>query len=245
MLQSLRRRCFGAPRCVVSDFECPRRWRWRERGLRGRGDLRRAGERLAGAGGGPLGQSWDNIGNTWKHLEHASHNAYYSATSPQVMGDQCTWKWAVELQPVTFGAQIVACTIRSGAECENGGVCMDPSIDGRICIVSQGDVDCPAGTYTHRVLFHEGADDQRQCEECSCGLHAKCSGSVHLYSACKDHEGKLLGEIGFGECTEEEKIHNQIKCAKVVGEVEGTCTPSGGGIGGQVEKLGAWTFCCR
>ena len=104
------------------------------------------------------------------------------------------------------------------------------------CIVTSGDVACPATGYTERHLFHESFTDSRTCSACSCGAATStCGGHVDFVnSSCDVLHGRVTS------CG----MHGSGSRATYTPAPSGTCPPSSSSMSGTVTQSGAITYCC-
>ncbi|WP_437671085.1 hypothetical protein [Sorangium sp. So ce131] len=117
------------------------------------------------------------------------------------------------------------------------------------CIHHEGEQECPA-TYPDRHIFYADVEDTRGCAPCACAEPAGATCSV-LASAFSD--GACSQFVVGVVVSSEAPICNGVvpgtalgsKSAQVVHLDPGSCEPTGGDLTGDVELIGAATFCCR
>ncbi|PRQ02860.1 hypothetical protein ENSA5_20370 [Enhygromyxa salina] len=184
-------------------------------------------------------------------LGGAQGEAYYAVNEPDLLELSCDASYAQELVPAAHGVQILACSTDGGAQqCGANGVCMPPAdapFDGRVCIAAEGDVQCPGGSYSDRYVYYTGLDDGRSCGACACDKppNATCSGDVRLMGQGCGIQGFLLGSVEVGGCSASVSNVGYADFAPASPDDQVGCIPSGGGVDGEVEELGATTFCCQ
>jgi len=143
---------------------------------------------------------------------------------------------------------------------EHVGSCKDP---GKICVPTseppppgftqclfkEGDVACPA-VYTEKHVFHQGFDDKRTCTPCACGAPdgGTCTALLSVYedTACTKLNYMTMISSVMSVCGDIAIAGSALgsKSATSVTYSPGACAPSGGESMGDVELVGAATFCC-
>jgi hypothetical protein len=117
-----------------------------------------------------------------------------------------------------------------------------------ICIRQTGEVVCPSGWDTPYMLY-TGGTDARGCAACVCTPNTTCTGGV----ACSEDDNSCGGG---GGCR---PINDANGCTSQDGYSEGTwsihrtvwpspsgsCAASGGAPNGQIDAVGAITYCCQ
>jgi hypothetical protein len=158
-------------------------------------------------------------------------------------------------QPPIWGKAVRECLIGTlpSEGCAIGEVCPPDVPPGfQLCMFMKGDdpaFTCPAA-YSHREVFYAGADDQRECEACTCGApeEPQCTALVEAFSdaACGTPAGSVMVSADEAACVD-------ILSGSALGSVEawmvidkpGSCAASGGTPAGGIEPAGPVTFCCR
>jgi hypothetical protein len=179
-----------------------------------------------------------------------------SATVPAVAatGGTCTPGGGIATkQPVSWATLGIACgspPLVAGG-CSGSQVCL-PRAGGDfvsgVCIMHQGEVACPPGSFTEQHVFYEDFNDERSCGACACGAAADgtCPATVELYSSDTCTAGSLLVSVQAGACG------NLVGNPEVRGRklsplglaTGGTCPPSGGDATGDASPIDPTTFCC-
>jgi hypothetical protein len=152
-----------------------------------------------------------------------------------------------ELPEVQWDASIKSCNLPDvpqtcGADDE--GVCTPTPAEGfeaGLCIYAQGDLECPAGPYATKHAYYSGAEDTRDCTNCTCGMGmATCAGSMHVYDAL-DCGGNQVADVpSTGQCTPAVGVSVGLNFTG-----DSSCpvaTPSE--PMGTVAATGEFTFCC-
>jgi hypothetical protein len=139
-----------------------------------------------------------------------------------------------------WGTEAKACggATTSPAGCGAGETCAPTAgaAFADVCILTSGDVACPASGYTEKQLFYESFTDSRTCSACSCGAATStCGGHVDFVNtACSILHGRVTG------CGE----HGSGSRASYTPAPSGTCPPSSSAMAGTVTRNGAITYCC-
>jgi hypothetical protein len=134
-----------------------------------------------------------------------------------------------------------------GACGTSGGGCFalpEAPFDGRVCVVHDGDVACPAGDYVHKTVLYTAEEDTRECTKCACGDAAvSCSGTISLYDADDACESvPLVSAPADGACV---NVGVEIKSYRYDGSAEVSCgEASGGEPTGTVRPAQPMTACC-
>lgn len=149
----------------------------------------------------------------------------------------------------TWGRTVRECTLDLPANgCADGQICPPAPPEGfDICLVGEGDLDCPPGFAKSR--FYTGIQDDRGCDPCDCGPpEAQCEAVVLAYSddACGALAGAVLVSTQEPACVD-------ILSGSALGSVEasflgvspGSCPTSGGAATGTIAPGGPVTLCCR
>ena len=173
-------------------------------------------------------------------------SARYEALAPDLVAGSCPASVAADIVEAGFVDRVVACSVADDVGTCDGGVCLAPPeapFDGRVCIATQGDVQCPSGPYSQRSVYHMGADDQRSCADCSCTVpdNTKCGGGVQITGNANCLT--LLGTVAVGSCS---AAIGSAAGARYSANTDGIeCEASVGAIEGEAAPTGAWTFCCQ
>ena len=118
------------------------------------------------------------------------------------------------------------------------------------CVFQKGDFTCPLD-YPSKHVFYEGAIDQRECTECTCGAPegGECTARVSVY---KEAGCTNLKQAMFVVDSIDSQCANITAGTPLVSKdadqlwyAPGVCEPSGGEPAGPVELLGPGTFCCQ
>jgi sulfatase modifying factor 1 len=110
------------------------------------------------------------------------------------------------------------------------------------CVSAPGDVECPAGPYEGRRLYYTGADDQRVCTDCTCGVKASgCSGTYQGFTNGQCDTPVFTDPATSSHCVQT----NATYFTFIPGQpVEPTCSPAGGVARGCVVPEEPVTVCC-
>lgn len=193
--------------------------------------------------------SWDLPAGECTDLGAALGSLSYRLDPAPLISATCQPSTSGPIEAAEHRDLVVACTMDAPQDCE-GGVCMPPTDeapwDGRVCIVAEGDVQCPTGSYGVRNVYYTGLTDERSCGACECDTpaNATCEGKVNLLSNACGIQGLKLGEVATGDCD------GPFGAGVEYGALDldpytGGCAPSGGGVNGEINETGAITFCCQ
>lgn len=151
-----------------------------------------------------------------------------------------------EIPPVPWDAQIRTCRVPENAlSCSDGtGVCLPAQPEGfedTWCMYKQGNFECPAGPYSNKSTFWSGAEDTRECSNCTCGTAGtNCNDAELLVFSGADCEGDPVATVGVNTCS-------NVVGLSVAGSI-GADSPcpvtSMPEPMGSVEAMGEFTFCC-
>lgn len=132
------------------------------------------------------------------------------------------------------------------------------SPDFRLCILHEGERDCPAfkhNVFTEQHVFFEGVDDKRACSECTCGplMGSMCTATISFYKGsdltCDGPPFVPLPVSSAGTTCLDVMPPGQTIGSKSAGPTTytpGTCQPLGGEPNGlTAEGTEPVTFCCR
>ena len=111
-----------------------------------------------------------------------------------------------ELPEVPWDADIRSCKLPDlPTSCGDDGVCTPDPPEGfepGLCVYAQGDLECPAGPYATKYTYYSGADDQRDCSNCTCGQAvATCTGSMYVYDGAGCGGNQVADVPSSGQCT--------------------------------------------
>lgn len=161
---------------------------------------------------------------------------------------ECVPSHSTDVEPASWGEASALCapTIEIAACGDDVCVSEPPSdFDSALCIVAEGDVECPQGAYSQRRVMFEGINDDRACTDCECSVAAApvCSGSVygHGEGGCSAPSTAL----SFGGCEPFSVSAGQYSVSATMAPIMPTqCTSSGSQPIGQAAPTGALTVCC-
>jgi hypothetical protein len=151
---------------------------------------------------------------------------------------------AAQIDPPKWRAAIRACgnTGDGRQECSGATTCAarPPAGFRGPCIVSTGDVSCPA-SYPTKAVAYDAADDSRSCAACSCSKLSCQTGSVTLEmftdAQCSAPSGTKTGAA----C---EVIPGAATHFRLTPSLVGQCEPAGGESTGQATGTDPTTICC-
>lgn len=158
----------------------------------------------------------------------------------------CTAEQSAEIPPIGWGAQITTCSLTDAPlGCEFNGVCIPPppaDFESTWCIYQQGDVGCPAGIFNTKQVFFTGAEDTRECSDCSCASpDSSCDGAELLVFSAADCAGDPLTTLDAnGSC-----VDIVAQSFAVDFPLQGMCpVTTAPHAMGTAEPNGEFTFCC-
>jgi hypothetical protein len=151
------------------------------------------------------------------------------------------------LPTATFATEARLCGDQVGAGCSAGAVCMpapEAPFSDKPCILSAGDVPCPAGVYSDRSVVFSGIDDQRDCTGCQCDTPTgvTCSGTSTVYRqpGCGSDMFTVPHD---GSC-----VDTNVEVRSVIYTPDapsgGGCDDQGGEPTGTATPTGPTTLCC-
>ena len=163
--------------------------------------------------------------------------------------------------PVSWGSEVVVCSEPGLLEgCPDDQLCApipNEPFDSFVCVFRSGNyAACPDGYPDGPHLAYESADDQRECEECSChDVEQACTASVSIYNGlgCQDVneiESDTLSDSDAA-CIAVNGSDLGLYSAKVTEHSDRpipieSCVPaSGGGTQGSIFPADPTTICCR
>lgn len=149
------------------------------------------------------------------------------------------------IPPFSWTSAIRTCRLPADAMSCDDGVCLPEvpaGFEAKWCIYKEGDVECPAGSFTHKSVFYTGVDDTRGCSNCSCGAAAgDCSEATLMVFDEPDCAGEPSATItGAEACV-------PATGASVAADLgsEGGCPVTNMAMPeGNIVPSGAFTFCC-
>lgn len=171
----------------------------------------------------------------------------FDASTVQIFGSDCTPSAQETIPPAEHGSIVVVCGGASEeGTCEDGAQVCVPAADSpfqeRLCIWQDGDVDCPAGSYTEKEVYYDSFDDERDCSTCTCGpLGGSCDDPAVIMRANAGCGGTAGNIIGDAMCAQ---AGIGADSAELTASPDPSCAPNGGDLEGDVTELGPHTICC-
>jgi hypothetical protein len=174
---------------------------------------------------------------------------HWLAPFVQIEGGSCTPMPTVGVPPPRFYTRWTMC----GGEplagtCAGDELCL-PSpapFEERLCVWSDGEHECPSEEFSVRELVWDGVDDQRGCDECTCGtMTGTCGGGIRLWGLNVCPEGGIQDILttSAGDCESYDP-----QSAKLLDELEPrddlACPPSAPSPIGEAVPTGTITVCC-
>lgn len=158
----------------------------------------------------------------------------------------CTAEQSEEIPPIDWEAQITTCSITdTPMSCEFNGVCIPPppaDFEATWCIYQQGDAGCPAGVFNTKELFFTGAEDSRECSDCSCASpQSTCDGAELMVFDTLDCAGDPVDTLDAnGACQD---VLGQSFAVSFPGAESCPVTTAPHPMG-TAQATGPFTFCC-
>lgn len=174
-------------------------------------------------------------------------NARFQSFGGYYGGGSCTADTTELIPPINWEAEIKTCELNeSPLSCQGDGICVPPPVAGFEsvwCLYQQGDVGCPAGVFNTKHKFYMGAEDNRECSDCTCGsIAASCNTAELLIFEGPDCAGEpvasMLPNVGC-----EQVIAGSV--AVDYGLQGGCPVASPPHAMGTAEPTGVFTFCCN
>lgn len=111
------------------------------------------------------------------------------------------------------------------------------------CIWQEGDVACPAASYTQRRTYHREIVDTRGCSPCSCNA-PECSYSWRVFNiddaTCTS---PVLELSAVDQCAQVNPVMGKLRVG-FTGTSDGACVAAGGETRGGVTASNPVTVCC-
>ncbi len=161
------------------------------------------------------------------------------------------------LPPLSWSSRARACgDADEGGGCGAGACLPRPAAPfaEEPCIYAAGDVACPAGAWSMRVVYYQDVADTRACTSCSCGAPSgtSCNGNAKLYTdnVCSVDQVTVPS---LGQCaplppdpTPPPPPYLSLRSVLYHGTptAAGSCAASGGAPTGTAIPTDPVTFCC-
>ena len=137
------------------------------------------------------------------------------------------------------------------AGCAGDETCVPKSTSEALCIEAEGDVPCPEGVYTNRIVVGApgDVDDTRQCTECTCSSSAaSCNGATFAgYNDGNCSSPASPAKLVGGQCNSPQSGNwngddHFIYTASPSGATCGTKVASD--LQGEIKPKSPTTICC-
>jgi hypothetical protein len=164
------------------------------------------------------------------------------ATSAAVAIDPpaCSGEPMAAIATPQWGSTASLCASSSAGERCDAGECRP--IAQSLCIVREGEHDCPEGPYETASTWWSGAIDDRGCSSCTCGppVAASCDGvsQLEVYES-GDCSGAALDSMAMDQCGTAGGSARYLPESLGECSVESASTPTG-----SATAAGAVTLCC-
>jgi hypothetical protein len=122
--------------------------------------------------------------------------------------------------------------------CDAGDVCAPTAGgDDRVCVWSDGELDCPAA-FADRLVTYTTLSDGKGCTACTCQpAQGSCTATVRVGETCNAIDATLSD----GDCYDTE---DDLSWFSLAYQREVTCPSAVTEPTGEVVPQGARTFCC-
>lgn len=183
-------------------------------------------------------------------IDASNQNSYRASAAPAT-GTCNPVGVQPNIQDATLSGRGLACDAGTGGTCGAGGVCantgaMAPFEEDTLCFGRAGDQDCPEGL-PNKHLLYESVTDERVCAPCECGpaMNRRCGGDfeLNLQAGCAGNDVNVNLN---GNCNPANDFFDPLSYRfDLQSPQNGTCTPSGGTVTGEVVTNGDYTVCCN
>lgn len=153
----------------------------------------------------------------------------------------CTPAAKKDVPALSWGSGLRGCAIDGTPPSCATGTCIPahPS-DAWVCVYQHGEANCDTSEFSQKRVYYTGANDQRDCSECTCGkLDGNCNGTVSIATACG---GTLIGTPALGACAAPALASLAVTYS--TNPTDLACVPTGGVPIGAAEPAGQITLCC-
>ncbi len=182
-------------------------------------------------------------------------------TAPTASGGTCASNavGTPNIPPIAWGKVVRACGDgpTTGGGCGTGACVPRPAtpFGSSLCVYQPGDMSCPLGPYSRKVLHHRSATDTRACSGCSCTSPSgiTCGGTVRTYTnSCTAGETVLQPGVCTPIVTPDPTtttsdaglVDTRGIRFTATGPSGGTCAAQGGLPSGGASPADPVTFCC-
>ena len=154
----------------------------------------------------------------------------------------------IEAPDVPWDNLVSSCAGAAMGDACADGVCTPEPPEGYeagLCIFAQGDMECPAGDFSEKLMLHSGTDDMRNCGPCTCGTGSPtCTGTLDVFSSA-DCSGAPLASLDASSFTCVDGT-GDAQSAVVTFDADPTCpvemVPE---PVGDIAPSGEFTYCCE
>jgi hypothetical protein len=173
-------------------------------------------------------------------------DSYFQVEPVLVEGGACAPEATLDVPPPIFGRTGTTC---GGAEmlegCEDSEVCAPRAEDESLCIWREGDEDCPEGFEGRRELYHQSLDDQRGCNECTCGEPVGLCDNASITMFVNVCNPPVSGNIvASGECYPGSTLQGTQSVIFDVGDPNAFCVAGAAVPTGEATPIEPITVCC-
>lgn len=173
-------------------------------------------------------------------------NARFNLFGGYYGGGNCTPDEEEHVPPINWESEIKTCELSdTPLSCQGDGICVPAPAAGFEsvwCLYQQGDVGCPAGIFNTKHKFYMGAEDSRECSDCTCGsIAGNCNTGQLLIFEGPDCAGEPVDSLSPNMGCE------QVIAGSVAVDygLQGGCpVASPPHAMGTAEPTGVFTFCC-
>jgi hypothetical protein len=173
-------------------------------------------------------------------------DSYFQVEPVLVEGGACAPETAAVIPPALWATNGSTC---GGAEllegCDASEVCAPRADDEALCVYQVGDEDCPEGWDARQETYHQAVDDQRACNECTCGEPVGlCDNAVITMFANICNPPVSGSVVASGECYAGSVVQPTQSAIFNVGDPSAFCVASGAVATGSAEPIDPVTVCC-
>ena len=183
-------------------------------------------------------------------------NVSISMVAPSVTGGTCTSGGGVADVPNvswTKLGRVCGDPLLNSGGCNANQVCLprpDGLYESGVCIMHDGNVNCPPGAFSEKHSFFEDFTDTRACSACSCGAAsgATCQATINVFSdlssgVCNTNVGSLPAG-GCDDFTPTNPNVSNLSATITQPPSGGSCPTNGGQPTGAATAITPTTVCC-
>lgn len=175
----------------------------------------------------------------WPGPYTTSHDWKFSA--PARTGGTCTKSATKHVERLDFAGVGRACVPTAG--CEAAPAIPSPA---QRCVISDGDVACPAGPFTKRTVYGKTFDVTCGAGTCDCGITGTCSAGTMTFYTANNCTGTNFTMTANGTCQPSTQSSFNVASYKYTATVQNAgCSPTGASTATAVTTTSSATVCCE